>query len=111
HRVATPAQVAKREVLVGMGQRDGCLEIAILLVTLDECIADQDHAIAVLESERQGGIEGMNLRTEGDHREQNHGHVDGSCAPGGREKQHRFLSLAGEKGSAEYEEGANRWFD
>src|SRR5262245_55235167 len=48
-RVAAPAQVAKRQVLVRVLERQDRLEVAELLISLDQVVAEEHDAVARFE--------------------------------------------------------------
>ncbi len=52
--VAGPAEVAELHVLVGEAGGEGHLPIAVALFALDQRVAHEDDAVAVLEGERFG---------------------------------------------------------
>src|SRR5260370_1775510 len=56
--VAAPAEIAKRDVLVRVGGGQGGFPVAVALLALDQCAADQNDAVAVLEFEFVGGGDG-----------------------------------------------------
>ena len=78
-RVAAPAQVAEDQVLVGIADRQQRLQVAIPLVTLDQGVADQNDAIAVLSSNRGGwSLRRLSARTNTTARQQ-----EKTLSPGG----------------------------
>ena len=49
--VTAPAQIAKDQILIGIADREQRLQVAIPLITLDQGVADEDDAIAVVQLE------------------------------------------------------------